>query len=126
MPGSSRFLGGRPPDGCSTLFRSSKARSSGSTIGRCSSCKGGELPETHLRERRLPSEGVERSVPDLDSDPKPEGANRKIDVAILTGGADQPYAYGLANALIEHGAAMDIIGNDELDCPEFHGRPGIN
>jgi D-inositol-3-phosphate glycosyltransferase len=84
------------------------------------------LPETHLRERRLPSEGVERSVPDLDSDPKPEGANRKIDVAILTGGADQPYAYGLANALIEHGAAMDIIGNDELDCPEFHGRPGIN
>jgi D-inositol-3-phosphate glycosyltransferase len=51
---------------------------------------------------------------------------QKISLAILTGGADQPYAYGLATALIAHGAVLDIIGNDELDCPEFHGRPGVN
>ena len=46
-------------------------------------------------------------------------------VSLLTGGADKPYALGLARALILQGAAMDLIGNDDLDCPEFHGR-GVN
>lgn len=43
----------------------------------------------------------------------------KIEVALLTGGADQPYAFGLATALISQGVAMDLIGNDELNLPEF-------
>lgn len=51
---------------------------------------------------------------------------QKISLAVLTGGADQPYAYGLATALIAHGAVLDIIGNDELDCAEFHGKPCVN
>src|ERR1700694_5751884 len=37
-------------------------------------------------------------------------------VALLTGGDDKPYVYGLTIALLSHGAAMDMIGSDELDC----------
>ncbi len=47
-------------------------------------------------------------------------------VSLLTGGADQPYVYGLATALISRGVPLDLIGSDELDCPEFHNRPGVN
>lgn len=47
-------------------------------------------------------------------------------VALLTGGGDRPYAFGLATELMSKGAALDIIGSDELDCPEFHGKPGVN
>jgi D-inositol-3-phosphate glycosyltransferase len=51
--------------------------------------------------------------------------DRETAVALLTGGADKPYAFGLATALIEKGMAMDLIGNDDLDCPEFQGKPGV-
>ena len=47
-------------------------------------------------------------------------------VALLTGGADRPYVFGLATALIAKGAALDLIANDELDCPEFRGEPRVN
>lgn len=50
----------------------------------------------------------------------------EIAVALLTGGGDQPYAYGLATELISQSVILDIIGSNELDCPEFHGRPGVN
>jgi D-inositol-3-phosphate glycosyltransferase len=49
-----------------------------------------------------------------------------ISVALLTGGADRPYVFGLVTALIAKGAALDLIGSDELDLPEFHGKPGVN
>src|ERR1700723_205860 len=51
--------------------------------------------------------------------------SRKTSVALLTGGADKPYAFGLATALISKGTVIDLIGNDDLDCPDFHGRPGV-
>lgn len=54
------------------------------------------------------------------------GLAQESAVALLTGGGDRPYAFGLATALISSGAAMDLIGSDELDCPEFHGKPGVN
>jgi glycosyltransferase involved in cell wall biosynthesis len=47
-------------------------------------------------------------------------------VALLTGGADKPYAFGLATALISRGMVMDLLGSDDLDCPDFHGRPGVS
>jgi D-inositol-3-phosphate glycosyltransferase len=47
-------------------------------------------------------------------------------VAMLTGGSDRPYVFGLATALMSQGAALDLIGSDELDCPEFHGKPEVN
>lgn len=50
----------------------------------------------------------------------------KLKVALLTGGADRPYAYGLSTQLMSKGIDLDIIGSDELDCPELHDKPGVN
>jgi glycosyltransferase involved in cell wall biosynthesis len=49
-----------------------------------------------------------------------------IAVALLTGGGDKPYAFGLATELFSKGAALDVIGSDDLDGPEMHGKPGVN
>ncbi len=50
----------------------------------------------------------------------------EISVALLTGGGDKPYAFGLATELISKRASLDLIGSDDLDCAEFHGRPEVN
>jgi D-inositol-3-phosphate glycosyltransferase len=42
-----------------------------------------------------------------------------IEIALLTGGQDRHYAVGLATALVEWGLALDIVGSDEIDGPEF-------
>lgn len=47
-------------------------------------------------------------------------------VALLTGGGDRPYVFGLTASLISKCAAVDLIGSDELDFPEFHNKPGLN
>ena len=49
-----------------------------------------------------------------------------IRVALLTGGGDRPYAFGLATALMSKGATLDLIGSDDLDGPEFHGKPKVS
>ena len=46
-------------------------------------------------------------------------------VALLTGGDDRTYALGLATALISRGTALDVIGSDDLDCPEFRDKTGL-
>lgn len=51
---------------------------------------------------------------------------QKIEVALLTGGADRPYAFGLATALMSKGITLDIVGSDDLDSPAFHGNSGVN
>ncbi|WP_353063309.1 glycosyltransferase family 4 protein [Tunturibacter psychrotolerans] len=51
--------------------------------------------------------------------------SREISVALLTGGGDRPYAFGLATALISKVPTLDLIGSDELDCPEFQNNPGV-
>lgn len=53
------------------------------------------------------------------------GVARDIQVALLTGGADRAYAYGLATSLMSKGPTLEIVGNDELDCPEFHGKAAV-
>ena len=53
-------------------------------------------------------------------------ATDDVAVALLTGGADEPYAYGLGTGLMSKGVAIDLIANDELDRPEFHGNPRLN
>jgi D-inositol-3-phosphate glycosyltransferase len=50
----------------------------------------------------------------------------EIAVSVLTGGGDRPYVFGLATELISKGATLDLIGSDELDLPEFHGKPRLN
>ena len=47
-------------------------------------------------------------------------------VALLTGGSDRPYVWGLAMELMSKGAALDLIGSDELDLLEFRNRPELN
>jgi glycosyltransferase involved in cell wall biosynthesis len=51
--------------------------------------------------------------------------DREIAVALLTGGGDQPYAFGLATEFIRRGTRLDLIGSNDLDCTEFHGKPGV-
>lgn len=60
------------------------------------------------------------------SDAKLPNSATEVAVTLLTGGGDKPYAFGLATELISKGANLDVIGSDELDCPEFHGKPGVN
>src|SRR5215471_5885757 len=51
---------------------------------------------------------------------------QKFKVALLTGCADQPYAFGLTIALVSNGTAVDLVANDELDCVELNSKPGVN
>lgn len=57
---------------------------------------------------------------------KARNADHDIAVSLLTGGGDRPYVFGLATELISKGVALDLIGSDELDSPEFHAKPGVN
>jgi len=50
----------------------------------------------------------------------------KIGVAVLTGGSDRPYVYGLVTELLSKSATLDLIGSDELDLPEFRDRPHLH
>jgi D-inositol-3-phosphate glycosyltransferase len=54
------------------------------------------------------------------------GVADEVAVALLTGGSDRPYVFGLTTSLVSKGAAIDLIGSDELDFPEFRNKPGLN
>src|SRR5271170_844008 len=49
----------------------------------------------------------------------------KVEIGLLTGCLDRPYAFGLAMALISKGVHLDIIGSDEIDSPELHATPNL-
>jgi D-inositol-3-phosphate glycosyltransferase len=53
------------------------------------------------------------------------GAAPCISVSLLTGGIDRPYTFGLALELVSKGVALEIVGGDGVDFPEFHTTPGI-
>lgn len=40
-------------------------------------------------------------------------------VSLLTGCGDKPYAVGLGSTLMAQRVGVDLIGGDDLDCPEF-------
>ena len=48
-----------------------------------------------------------------------------IEIGLLTGCQDRPYAFGLAMALISKGVDLDIIGGDEIDSRELHTTPRL-
>ena len=48
-----------------------------------------------------------------------------IDVALLTGGIDRSYAFGVAMALAAKGVSLDVIGGAEVDSPEMHTTRGL-
>jgi glycosyltransferase involved in cell wall biosynthesis len=58
-----------------------------------------------------------------DSAPK---SSVQIEVALLTGGTDRHYTFGLAMDLVTQGVHLDIIGSDEVDSPEMHDTPGLD
>jgi D-inositol-3-phosphate glycosyltransferase len=49
----------------------------------------------------------------------------KIEIGLLTGCQDRPYAFGLATALASKGVHVDVIGSDEIDSPELHTTPNL-
>jgi glycosyltransferase involved in cell wall biosynthesis len=49
-----------------------------------------------------------------------------IQVGLLTGGEDKPYAYGLTDALVAQGVRIDFVGSDALDSPHLHQCDLIN
>ncbi len=48
-----------------------------------------------------------------------------LGAALLTGGCDRPYAYGLAMALTSQNVRLDVIGSDIVDSPEMHTTPSL-
>ena len=52
-------------------------------------------------------------------------AGAVFDAVVLTGGFDKPYAYGLVMALAAQNIGVDVVGSDEVDCPEFHASNKI-
>jgi len=49
-----------------------------------------------------------------------------IEVALLTGGTDKHYSYGLAMSLVTTGVRLDVVGGPNIDGPEMHDTPGLN
>ena len=49
----------------------------------------------------------------------------EVEAALLTGGQDRHYAFGLAMSLIKAGVYLDVIGGDEVDVPEMHATTGL-
>jgi D-inositol-3-phosphate glycosyltransferase len=48
-----------------------------------------------------------------------------LEIALLTGCQDRPYAFGLAMALAAEHVGVDVIGSDDLDSPELHVTPNL-
>ena len=59
------------------------------------------------------------------AEPKAVSPTSKVNVALLTGGSDKPYALGIATALSSAGVSVDFIGSDELDVAELHNLPQL-
>ena len=49
-----------------------------------------------------------------------------INIALLTGGGDKPYALGMADAVTAVGIEVDFIGSDDLSAPELLNNRRVN
>ena len=64
---------------------------------------------------------VDEEPPAKEIDVQPAFATHAdIKIGLLTGCKDRPYVFGLTMALASRGVRTDIIGSDDLDCPEMH------
>ena len=53
----------------------------------------------------------------------PRGA--QLPVALLTGGFERPYAFGLTMALAGRDVRLEVVGSAEIDSPEMHEQPTV-
>ena len=59
-----------------------------------------------------------------DAEPAARGS-ADLEVGLLTGCQDRPYAFGLAMALLDRGVRLDMLGSDGEDSPELHVTPNL-
>lgn len=77
--------------------------------------------------RRLKSQAAPSARhPSSNFRPSEQAPAGRPEVALLTGGADKPYALGLAAALVAQGIFLDFIGSDEINSRELHETPQVN
>lgn len=48
-----------------------------------------------------------------------------VEISLLTGGFDRPYAFGLAMAMASKKVSVDVVGGAEVDSAEMHTTPGV-
>jgi D-inositol-3-phosphate glycosyltransferase len=48
-----------------------------------------------------------------------------VEIGLLTGCKDRPYVFGLTMALASAGVYTEIVGSDDLDCPEMRAAKGL-
>jgi D-inositol-3-phosphate glycosyltransferase len=74
--------------------------------------------QSHSRSAAVSNRTADRSsnVPD---------PSIEIQAALLTGGIDRHYAFGLSTALSSKSIGLDVIGSDAVDSPEMHATRGL-
>jgi D-inositol-3-phosphate glycosyltransferase len=87
---------------------------------------GGEVDRSmkehaQIREENFDPASARESVQSAEFDKE-----HKVSIALLTGGGDKPYAYGMATELIAKGVTLNLIGSDDLDLDEFRDNPQVN
>src|ERR1700677_3784910 len=55
----------------------------------------------------------------------PSGLGSDLGAALLTGGIDRPYAFGMSMALVSKGVALDVIGSTQIASPEMYATPQL-
>ena len=71
---------------------------------------------------------IPTATPDKDTEYRGDLAQapeKPLEAALLTGGGDRHYAFGLTMGLVQAGVRLDCIGGDEVDSPEMHTTPGL-
>ena len=68
----------------------------------------------------------EKSTNRLAGDARGKASPSEIEVGLLTGGFDKPYAFGIAMELLSKNVRLDFIGSDAIDSPELHINPRLN
>jgi glycosyltransferase involved in cell wall biosynthesis len=79
--------------------------------------------ETQGRHETAVHEPLVPVLPQLPQEPA-TGQSRLV-IGLLTGGQDRHYAVGLGMSLMGQNVALEVIGSDEIDGPEFQGNPHV-
>jgi glycosyltransferase involved in cell wall biosynthesis len=69
--------------------------------------------------------GPGRTIPNPDTRAGTLPGSERVAVALLTGGGDRPYAFGIATALTSRGVALDFVGSDDIDTPVLRAIPHL-